>query len=164
VVLNFQEEALPTEQVQVPAQRAFRLFGVALQKGARELAGEAGGAGNQAVGVRGEVFFIDAGVVVKAFQLAGGGDLEQVLVALHVFGQQHQVKGFFIFADVLIEAGARGKVGFQADNRLDAGRVGFLEEIQRAEHRAVVGQRHGRHAQFPRPGNQVCWFTKAVQN
>jgi hypothetical protein len=48
VVLNFKEKAVPSKKVQVPAQRAFSLFGVALQKGAREFAGKAGRTGNQA--------------------------------------------------------------------------------------------------------------------
>ena len=114
--------------------------------------------------MRGEIFFVDAGVVIIALQLAGGSDLQQVLIALHIFGKQQQMKGFFILVHVLIKAGTRSQISFQPDNWLNSGRVGGFEEIQRPEHGAVIGQRHSGHIQFTHSGDQVGRFAKAVQN
>ena len=48
---------------------------------------------------------------------------------------------------LLVEPGLRRHVGLDADDRLDAGGLGLLVEVVRAEHVAVVGHRDRRHAE-----------------
>jgi len=112
----------------------------------------------------GKVGFVDAGMVVEAFELRSGRDREQIAVAGHVLGQQHQVRRVLVARDVLVVHAARGDVRLEPDNWLDALRRGCLEEIQRAKHGAVVGQRKGGHAQFFGAFDQGCRAAKAVEH
>jgi len=59
---------------------------------------------------------------------------------------------------------ARSQVSFEPDDRFDAFSGGSLEEIQRAKHGAVVGQREGGHAQFFGAFDQGCRAAKAVEH
>ena len=96
----------------------------------------------------GKVRLIDTGMVIEALKLRSGRDRKQIAIAGHVLRQQNQVRGVLIARDVLVVHTARSKVSLKPDDRFDAFRGGCLEEIQRAKHGAMVGQREGRHAQF----------------
>ena len=56
--------------------------------------------------MRGEQFLVDARLAVKAFEKGGRGQLDQVLEAGAVLGQQRQVvAGLFIRVGLLVHAG-----------------------------------------------------------
>ena len=94
----------------------------------------------------GEHFFVNAGCVIMTFQLRNRGEFEQVLVAGFVFGKQNEVGSVTVFLSIFILHPARCQVGFQPNNRFDAGIFSRAIEIQRAKHGAMIGERQGRHA------------------
>ncbi len=91
VRLQFDEEVIRAEDLVIPVEFAAGFFRVLLQEGAGYLGRHAPGGADQAFGMGGEKFVVDAGVVIETFQLGSGRDLEQVLVSGHVLGQQQQV-------------------------------------------------------------------------
>ena len=111
----------------------------------------------------GQVGFVYARLVVKALQLASGGDLHQVLVANVVLGQQHQVMGFAIQLGVTVGHAAGSNVHLQANDGLDARSLTGAEELDDTVHHAVVGERHRRLAQFGGPRGQLVHADHAVQ-
>ena len=112
----------------------------------------------------GKVGLVNAGVVIEALKLRGGGDRKQIAVAGHVLSQQHQVRGVLIARDILVVHAARSQVSLEPDDRFDAFSGGCLEEIQRAKHGAVVCQRKGRHTQFFGTFDQCRRTAKAVKH
>ena len=128
----------------------------------RDFAGEAGGEGDQALVVLLQQLFIHPRLVVEAFQVGFGGQLDQVLVAGLVLGQQDQVVVVFI-AGVAAEVAARGDIDLAADDGLDAGLSGCLVELDDAVHHAVVGDGQAVHAQLFGPCHQLRDAAHAVE-
>ena len=102
VLLQFEEEIVLAEDFVIPVHAPAGCVELALVDQARHLSRHAAGGADQALGMCGEEFMVDAGIVVKAFHLRGGGDLEQVLVAGLVLSQQQQVGGFAVFLGVVL--------------------------------------------------------------
>src|SRR6476659_2167168 len=86
---------------------------------------------------------VDARLVVVTLEIARGGELDQVSVALVVLGEQREVR-------VPLDLGAAvvGDVDLAAENRLDSGLSGLPVELDGAGERAVVGEPDGRHLEF----------------
>ena len=57
----------------------------------------------------------------------------------------------------------RGEIGFHAQDRLDARAFGGAIEVDHREHRAVIGQRQGRHPQLRALRHQVGDAAQAVE-
>ena len=96
----------------------------------------------------GHELLVHAWAVVEALEVGRGHELEQVAVPGLVPGEQREVVVLLLaLAGVAIEPRARRDVGLDADDRLDAGLPGRLEEAQRAEHRSVVGDGDRGHAE-----------------
>src|SRR6267143_1812170 len=101
----------------------------------------------------GEQVVVNAWLVVKTFEKSRGHQLDQVVVTLQRFAEQHQVvaaararlalgalsavASIRLFA-ALMTAAARD-VHFAADDRLDVALARFIEKISRGEQVAVVG-------------------------
>jgi len=105
---------------------------------------------------------VGARLVVVALQVGARGQLDQVLVAGLVLGEQREV------GEALLDAAAprvavAGDVELQADDGLDALVPGGAVELHNAAQRAVVGERHGGHAELPGPPHQVFHAAGAVQ-
>ena len=64
---------------------------------------------------------IDARLVVVALQAGPRDQLDQVVIAVEVFGQQHQVKVVAVLAAQLVAHAARADVRLDAQDRLDPG-------------------------------------------
>ena len=92
VVLELQEEVAGAEDVAVAAGDGARVPVLRLQR-ARDLAVEARGQADQALGVLRQVVAVDARLVVVAVQVRVGDDAAEVPVARPVLGQQDQVVG-----------------------------------------------------------------------
>ena len=93
-----------------------------------------------------EQVLIDAGLVVEAFEVGGGDQVDEVAVAFLVFAEQDQV-----VVAVGIGAGLVAllrDVDFAADDGLDALCLGGVVELDRAEEIAVVGHGDGGHFLF----------------
>ena len=83
---------------------------------------------------------VDARLVVVALEVAERAELDQVPVADVVGGEQRQVRVALVLLAPVVD-----DVDLAADDRLDALRLRGLEQLDRPGHRAVVGERHGRH-------------------
>jgi hypothetical protein len=97
---------------------------------------------------------VDPRPVVEAFQLGSGGDGQQVAVAGIVLRQQEQVEGARIQPRVPVLHASGSHVGLDADDGLDARLRGGIEEVDRAEHGAMVGEGQGRHPLVLGPPDQ----------
>ncbi len=70
---------------------AARVFVRSCEEGFVDVAAQAGGERDQAFGVAREQVLIDARLVVEAFEIAGGDQVDEVAVAFLVFAEQDQV-------------------------------------------------------------------------
>ena len=157
LVLDFEIEVAAAEDVLVLKRDALgfligRLRVVLvflIQEKFAKLAGEAAGRADEALGVAGEEALGDARLAIEAVQRGLGGDANQVLIALFVFGEDEEVVvlvfgvGRNLGAMVL----ALRHVELAAENGADAALLGGVEEVDRAEDVAVVGHGHGLLAQ-----------------
>ncbi len=116
---------------------------------ARDFAREARAGADEAFGVAREDFLVDARLVVHAFEMGGGDELDEVLVAGLVLGQEEEMGGGFLGAvGLAVEAAARREIDFAADDGLDAGVAAFLVKFDGAEKIAVVAQGQRGHFEF----------------
>src|SRR5581483_3170801 len=91
----------------------------------------------------GKKILVDAGLVIEAFEVGRGDEVDQVTVALLVFAKEDKV----VIA-VGLGAGFEALLGYvdlAADDGLDAGSLSGIEELDRSEEVAVVGHGDGRH-------------------
>ncbi len=163
VILQFQVEAIGAEYVAIPGGGFPGAVQQAILNKPRDFAGAARAERDKPLGVGREVLLVNAGLVVEPFQLGGGGDFQQVLVALIIAGQEHQMVGPLVFAPRAGMHGVGREVNLAAEDGLHAGGVAFFVELNDAEQCAVVGERHGGHAQFRRALGERIHFGKPVK-
>ena len=121
-----------------------------------KLAGEAAGEADQALRTLREDLAVDAGLKVEALQRRGGGELEQVLKAGSVLGQQREVVArLLLAAGVFLEAAAGSDIGLVAHDRVDARPFAGLIKLERSMQVAVVGERQRVHPQLSGPLDQL---------
>ena len=148
VVLHLEERVIGAEDLAGVGDRAPGAIGLTVQQLHRELARQAPGQAGEPFGVLGHQLLVHARTVVEALEMGGRDELQQVAVPDLVAREQREVEVLLLaLPRVPIEPRPRGDVGLDADDRLDARGSGRLEELQGAEHRSVVGDRHGRHAE-----------------
>ena len=134
------------------------------QEQAAHFAGQAAAEAEQPLVARLQQLAVDPRLEVEALQKGLRGELHQVLKAGPVVGQQSEMEtGLLEAAGVLLEAAARGDVGFQSEDRVDAHFLGLLIELQRAVQIAVVGQGQGVHLQGLRAGQQPVDRSRPIQ-
>ena len=73
------------------------------------------------------------------------------------------IRGFGDSFGGLFEAAPGGDINFTPDDGFDPGLQGLLIKIEGAEHRAVIRNRQGRHAEIFRPGEKILQAVGAVQ-
>ena len=160
-VLQLDEDVLGAEQVRQAADLGHGALVVAVLEHRRDAPAHAAGERDEALAVLGEQLPIGARLVVVALQVGARAQLDQVLVARLVAGQQREV------GVALLHAGPRATVGrhvqLEADDRPDALVPGGAVELDGAAQRAVVGERHGGHAQLPGPPHELADTAGAVQ-
>jgi len=110
--------------------------------------------------VLGEEVFIDAGLVIEAFEVGGGDQVDEVAVAFLVFAEQDEV----VIA-VGIGAGfvVAGDIDFAADDRVDAGGFGGVIEGDGAEEVAMIGHADGGHVLFGADLHELVDFAGSVE-
>ena len=91
VVLEFEVEILGAEGLFEPIDAATGGFEVVVEDGLGNFAGETAGEGDQAFFVQLQDFFVDAWLIIIALEVGFRGELNQILVADLVFGQQHEM-------------------------------------------------------------------------
>ena len=95
--------------------------------------------------VPGQQLFIDSRAVIKPFSVTRRHELDQVVIALVGFRQQHEmVRGLARIAAFQVPA-ARRHVDFAAQNGLHAVLPRMVVEEHRRKHVAVLGHRYRRH-------------------
>ncbi len=164
VVMDLDEEVV-LERLAVPARRRLGLLRLAAQQVVGDLALDAGRHDQQAVLVFFQQLLVDARLAVEALQERGGDQLAEVAVALVVAHQRQQVEvvQLVLAAVGAVEARARRQVELGADDGLDLALLGLLVEVDRAQDRAVVGQRHGGHLEGARLLEQVVDLQGGVE-
>ena len=162
LVLDFEEEIAFAENiVQTVGVRAglIVLFG---EEGVGDFAAQTGGERDQSFAVLGEELMVHARLVIKAVEIAGGDELDQVPVALFVFAEQNQVIGAFRVGAAIFVI-VRRDVHFAADDGFDAVGGGLMVKIGGGKKIAVVGDGYGGHAAARGLGRQLADFAGAIQ-
>ena len=107
---------------------------------------------------------VHARLVVEAVDEGIARELEEVAPAVEVLRQEHQVEAAIGHAGVgAVAAVARGHVGLDAEDRLDAHLLGRHVELERAEEVAVVGDGHRVHAELLDAVDQLLQPVAAVE-
>ncbi len=163
VILQLQIIVAPTEQLVVLQGDGLCTVVIAVHEQVLHLARQTGRQADQALGMLLQQLPVDTGLVVKALGEARRAKLDEVLVAGHVFAQQHQMPGLIVQLVDLIKAAAGGNVQLTADDGLDPGLFGGLVEIHAAVHHAVVGDGNGGLSQLLHPLHQRAQTAGAVQ-
>jgi hypothetical protein len=105
---------------------------------------------------------IDARLIIKAVEKAGGDQLNQVAVAFVAFSEQDEmVLALRVSAAILVIVGR--DVNFAPDDRLHAVRLSLMEKVSRSKKVSVVSNRYRRHAPACRLGRQFADFASAVE-
>ena len=150
VVLQLHEEAVRAEDVAVAPGRFLGPSILTGEEQRRQLARQTTREADHALRMLGEQLLVHPRPVVEALEVCRGHELQQVPVAGLVLGEEREVVVLlFVLPRVPLEPRARRDVGLHPDDRLDAGGSPGLEEPQRAEHGAVIRDRHRRHAVAP---------------
>ena len=128
LVLNFEKEIVLAENVAVGRGRIPRRVVLLFHQALGDFAFQAAGEPDQSLGVFGQKFLADAGLVVEAVQRSFRGDLGQVAVAFFVFGQHQQVVvGVALGRSALdVVVVFLADVELAADDRLDPSLVAAL--------------------------------------
>src|SRR5581483_6323015 len=132
VVLQFDVVVAVAEQVAIESAGVASRLVVAAQQVGVDLAAEAGARADESFAVLGEQFPVNTGLVIEAFQRGNGGQLQEVLVALQVAGEQDHVVGGLVEAGFFLLVAAGGDIGFDAEDGLDAVGFAFGVEVRRA--------------------------------
>ena len=165
VVHDLDVEIALAEDLLVLEERLLRRPEVAPGQGPGHLALQAAGEADQALRVLPQELLVHPRPVVKARQIGLGDQPDQVAVPLLRRRQDRQVirvalarlaRGLFL----PIRAVSRSDVGLDADDRPHAVLEGLVEEVERPEHVAVVGDRHRRHAELR---DSLAQFGKPVR-
>ena len=94
------------------------------------------------------------GPIIKPFRKSNGHDLHQILPALVVFRQQHQVIVTVLSAcSLFVETGIWCHIYFTAQNRLDSLFFCFLIKINHPVHDPMIGDCRTVHPQFLHPAH-----------
>ena len=150
----------PNFEVVVVVGEAFGVFVLVVEDGFVEVAAQAGGQADEALGVLREQIFIDAGLVIEAFKVSGGDEVDEVAVAFLVFAKEDEVV-------IAIGIGAgfvvAGDVDFAADDGVDAGGFGGVIETDGAEEVAMVGHADGGHVLLGADLHELVDFAGSVE-
>ncbi len=129
----------------------------------RHLSLQAAAQPNQSFRMLREQVFVDAGLVIEPFRVAGGHQLDEVLVALVGLGQQNQVVRRLTDIAALRQPAAGGDVDLASENWLHAPLFGVVVENYRRKHVAVFGHRQRGHLQTRRLIEQLVDAARAVE-
>jgi hypothetical protein len=130
-----------SEHVPVFFGHPLRACSVSLEQKRGDFAVQARAHADKTLAVTGQEFLVHAGLVVKPFQISGGGKLHEVFVSVAVPGKNDEVPVPFIAVNPV----SGSHIEFAADDGFYARLVRLLIKIDGAEHIAVIGHRHRRH-------------------
>ena len=115
MVLQFEKEIVLAEQVCIFVSQPARIFVLIGQQRLVHIAAQAGRQRDQALGVAREQIFIDARLVIEAFEIACRDQLGEVAIAFLVFAEQDKM--VVTIGIAFVRAPLLGDVHFAADDR-----------------------------------------------
>ena len=178
VVHELDEEVVAAEDVLEFAGRTQRLVELAESEPGLDDARRAPGRGDHAFGIGGEHLLIHTRVTLDAaFEVRHGGGLDEVDEALVVLRPHRHVGdetaagdvvaslvlGAPMHARLVLTRGLRRHIRLDADDRLDAVGHAVRVHLVCAVHVAVVGDRHGRHAELGRVLGEIRDLGRPVE-
>ena len=160
VVLNFDIEVTRLEHVPHADRSSFRPIIVVLQEELRKFPRETGRETDDALGVLGKQFHVDARLIVKPFGIGEAVQLDDVLIPHLVLCEQNKV---VIVGLALFVVHVPANIEFTPVNGFDSVFFGLEIELDRAVHTAVVGHRDRLHALFLAGGKEAVDSRRPVQ-
>ena len=152
------------EDIDQLSQRPAGPLVVVTQEVLRDFARKTRARGDEALGVLGEGFFVDARLVVETFQVANRRKTHQVAVAGAILRQQELVVAIAPRTRVRpVPPGAGGQVRLHADDRLQARFARLAIKLHRAEHVSVVRHRYRSHSELAAVRDQPLDPRRAVE-
>jgi hypothetical protein len=142
-VLQLDVDVVAPEQLDEPVELGLGVGGPALDERTRDPPGQAARQRDQPRRVLPEELPVDPRLVVVALEVAERAELDEVPVADVVGGEERQVRVALVLLAAVVD-----HIDLAADDRPDALVLRRLEELDRARHRAVVGQGHRRHLEL----------------
>ena len=146
--------------VAAAATRLLRLLGADL---GRDLALQAAAEADQAFRMLRQQLLVDARLVVEAFGVTRRDELDEVLEALLVLGEQHEVVRRLTGRAALVAAIAGRDVDLAAEDRIDAALPRRIVKDDGREHVAVLGDGQRRHLELLRLVEQLVDAARAIQ-
>ncbi len=172
-MLELQEEILPPKGIPMPFDGLAGGLQVSTLYEARDFPAQTGRERYEPLMVLLQELSVDSGFIVKAFDVAGSDQPNQILVAGHVLGQQDQMVAARLAAagaGALLGTAARGHIDLAADDRLELGLLYFFSlphgcsvESHDAEHRPMVGQCQGGELELFGPSHQFIQAACSIQ-
>ena len=163
LVLHLEEEVAGTEDVPIGGRRLARPLRLLGAEARRHLALQAAAQADEPLRVPGQQLLVDPRLVVEALGVAGGDQLDEVVIAGEVLGQEHEVVvGLPRRAAPLATAAGRD-VDLAAEDRLDPPFPRLVVEHHAREHVAVLGDGEGRCAGLPGVVEQLTDAAGAVE-
>ena len=160
VPLHLEEEVLRTEDVAIRRRRRERSPVLPVRQPFGHFPFQTAAQANQALRVRGQQILVDARLVIEPLRIAGGHELDQIVIALEVFSEEHEVVLRRPRVAALVETAAGRNVHLAAENRVQPARARMVVEDHRREHVPVLGDREPRHLQ---PGRLIEHFVDAAR-
>ena len=158
-VLQLDVDVVAAEHLREPVELGARVRDAVLLERLADAAREAAGERDHAGRVPLEELPVDARLVVVALEVAEARQLDQVRVA-GLIGREEREVGVALLLGVAVV----GDVDLAADDRLDAGSLGRLEQLHRARHRPVIGERDSRHLELGGALDEVGDPARTVEN
>ena len=166
LVVHYLQVIVLSEEVLVPFDGLVRPGDIARQDAARNLARHAGRTADEVL-----VVFLHnlvahtRLVVVFSFDMAGGDNLHQVLVAVVVLGQQDEMIVFAVLGVFDTVVVPLGHINLTADNGFYAGMFfGIFEELLHPVHIAVVGDGQAGHTHLLGAVEEMLDGTLPIEN
>ena len=162
MILQFQKVIALPENIEIFQRDLLRLLIGYIQNISGHLPCQTCARCNNAPAVFPQKLLIHARLIIKPFGKAIGNQLNQIMVALIIFCQKHQMIIAAALA-LLCEARALRHINLTAENRLDAGLQCRLVKFHRTIHRTVVGDGNAVHPQLLYPLHKLLYLSRAVQ-
>ena len=152
LILHLEEHIAVAENV-AELRRRFERLPLAPQANfRRDFAFEAAAEADQSPGVLRQQLLINTRLVIEAFGVARRHELDQVVITLIGFSQQHEMVRGLADRAALGVAAARGDIDLAPKNRFHTALPGVIVKDDRRKHVAVLGHRQRRHLQ---PGGLI---------
>ena len=163
VVLKLKEKVSLSEYIQVSERHILSHIIGARQKHPRHGPGKAGAGGDEPFMVFSQKLLIHPRLIIKAFRVAEGNQLDKVLVSFVVFGQKDKVIVAHALPAVFFKPASRSHINLAAYYRFYARFIAGFIKVHNSEHSSVIRYGKAFHAKLGGSFNKVLYFCRTVQ-